>query len=565
VAARLPRLVSSLALLLFLVPVAAGLAGTLLPAFDWLPALGRTRPSAEPWRALLAAPGLASAVAATLTSGVLGTIAALLLAVLVLAACHDRPAMRLVRGLLAPLLAVPHLATAIGLAFLLAPSGWFARLLSPWLTGWQRPPDLLTVNDPWGLALALGLALRETPFLLFVLLAAETQVDVRHQLAAGRALGCGSAEAWLKLVLPQLYPQIRLPLWAVLAYGLSTVEMALVLGPTSPPTLAGLLLHWFNDPDLGLRFQAAAGALLLLALVLAVIALWRLAEAGVARLARPWVLAGPGRLADALARSLGAAGLALVYGLGATAILALALWSLADRWSFPAVLPESLSLTAWARQGVRLAEPLWTTLALGLASSLIALVLALWLLQSMAAGRVARSGPSLRLLYLPLIVPQISFVFGLQILLLTLDLDGTLTGVALAHLVFVLPYTILVLEGPWRRLYPAYAEAARSLGHSPGSVLFRIELPLLLRPILAALAIGFSVSVAQYLPTLFAGAGRIPTLTTEALALAVGADRRHAAVAGLWLAALPLAALALALVAPAWRREGENQPAAARR
>ena len=46
------------------------------------------------------------------------------------------------------LLAVPHLASAIGTAFLLAPSGWLARLASPWLTGWERPPDLLTVNDP---------------------------------------------------------------------------------------------------------------------------------------------------------------------------------------------------------------------------------------------------------------------------------------------------------------------------------------------------------------------------------------------------------------------------------
>ena len=75
---------------------------------------------------------------------------------------------------------------------------------------------------------------------------------------------------------------------------------------------------------------------------------------------------------------------------------------------------------------------------------------------------------------------------------------------------------------------------------------------------------GFSVSVAQYLPTLFIGAGRFPTLTTEALALALGGDRRLAAVAALLLAALPLLALAAALavpLSPPWPPRARLRPA----
>jgi putative thiamine transport system permease protein len=37
--------------------------------------------------------------------------------------------------------------------------------------------------------------------------------------------------------------------------------------------------------------------------------------------------------------------------------------------------------------------------------------------------------------------------------------------------------------------------------------------------------VGFAVSVAQYLPTLFVGAGRFNTVTTEAVTLASGAQR----------------------------------------
>ena len=44
-------------------------------------------------------------------------------------------------------------AFAIGLAFLIAPSGWLLRLLSPWATGFEAPPPWPTTQDPWGLGL----------------------------------------------------------------------------------------------------------------------------------------------------------------------------------------------------------------------------------------------------------------------------------------------------------------------------------------------------------------------------------------------------------------------------
>ena len=54
------------------------------------------------------------------------------------------------------MLATPHAAFAIGLAFLLAPSGWLLRALSPWLTGFDFPPPWPTTQDPWGLGLIAG-------------------------------------------------------------------------------------------------------------------------------------------------------------------------------------------------------------------------------------------------------------------------------------------------------------------------------------------------------------------------------------------------------------------------
>src|SRR3546814_10354568 len=96
---------------------------------------------------------------------------------------------------MAPLIAVPHAAVALGLAFLIAPSGWLVRLVSPWATGWELPPDVATVQDPNALALALGLNVKELPFLLLMTLAALGQVRADERLAVARSLGYGPVTA----------------------------------------------------------------------------------------------------------------------------------------------------------------------------------------------------------------------------------------------------------------------------------------------------------------------------------------------------------------------------------
>ena len=75
---------------------------------------------------------------------------------------------------------------------------------------------------------------------------------------------------------------------------------------------------------------------------------------------------------------------------------------------------------------------------------------------------------------------------------------------------------------------------------------------MLLTPVLTAAAIGTAVSVAQYLPTLLVGGGRVTTLTTEALALASGGNRRLTAAYALLQTLLPIAGFLLASAVPRW-------------
>ena len=555
------RWVPALTLGLFLAPVGAGLIGTWLPAFGFFPALGGTEIGLAPWRTLFDYPGLGTSVWLSLCSGVLATAVSMGLTIGFVAACHNTPVFARLRRLLAPLLAVPHLAIAVGLSFLIAPSGWILRLMSPWATGWQVPPDVALVQDPYGLALTLALVVKETPFLLLMTIAALDQARAGDRLAVARSLGYGPVTAWVKTVLPAIYPQIRLPIYAVLAYSLSVVDMAIFLAPQTPPPLAILVFRWFNDPDLAMRFVGAAGAVLQLALVMAAICVWRLAEWGADRQGRRWLTAGGRGGTGRFARKVAGSAMTGLYGIAAASLLGLALWSVARRWPYPEALPVSWTLDNWVRQAYGLWWAGGTTLLTGIAAAAVALALTLGCLENEQRRGLTTSGRGLWLLYAPLLVPQVGFLFGVQVLLVRLDFDGTWIALIWSHLLFVLPYVFLSLADSYRRLDPRYARAALCLGASPNRVFWRVKLPMLVRPVLFAAAVGFAVSVAQYLPTLFAGAGRFATLTTEAVALAGGADRRVLGVYAFLQALLPLLAFAAVLAWPGRRHRASAAPA----
>jgi putative thiamine transport system permease protein len=149
------------------------------------------------------------------------------------------------------------------------------------------------------------------------------------------------------------------------------------------------------------------------------------------------------------------------------------------------------------------------------------------------------------IIYLPLMIPSIAFLFGLVWLQEAVHSKATFINVALAHLLFVLPYVFLSLATSYRLLDSRYAQVAASLGASPIKIFLQLSLPQLLMPIMMASALGLAISFSQYLPTLLVGGGRLNTVTTEAVSLANGASRRTSAVYALIQMLLPAIAFSL--------------------
>jgi putative thiamine transport system permease protein len=329
----------------------------------------------------------------------------------------------------------------------------------------------------------------------------------------------------------------------VLAYGLTVVDVALIVGPGSPPTLAVLAWQGLTDANVARNTQGAASALLLTA-VLALLVVGGIFIAGaLGRLARRRATDGVREPPPRTDRpELAQAALGLVAALYAAVVLALLVLSVAGVWTFPALWPQVLSAAAW-EQVAHSAPTVGFTAVLALAASASAVVLTVAWLEAAPPHWDGRITP---LVLAPLVLPQLVLMVGLYQGALALRIDGTALGLWWVHTLMALPYVYIALAPAWRSFDRRLEWTALALGRRRLVFWWRVKWPLLAAPLASALAIGFAVSVAQYLATQFIGAGRHATVTTEAVTLASGGQRTLAAAFALLQALLPATAFALA-------------------
>ncbi|MBB1277433.1 ABC transporter permease [Pseudoalteromonas sp. SR43-3] len=537
-------------LALLILPVLGGLISVLLPAFGYAPVLEQTTFSLQGFNALWQTPGLTQMVTLSVATGLISTLLAFIITLMILAAFFNSPWLNRIQRLLSPILVIPHAAAAIAVGFLIAPSGMISRLASPWLSGWELAPNGMFPHDSFGISIILGLTLKELPFLLLMALGVLAQPELgkklRQQHKVALNLGYCPMTAFFKVILPSLYPLLRLPLLAVLAYASASVEMPLILGPNTPPTLAVAIMHWFNDVDLNLRIKASAGALLQLAVTGGLLALWLGAEKAVKVLFSDSLTNGVREYGGFYWQKITVVLTTLVISFILLSLIGLVMWSVAGFWRFPDAMPEQFTLLHFKSALMQMSSPLFNTLAIGLVTTLFAIILTLLCLESEQLSDKPISRFTSLIIYLPLLVPSIAFLFGLVWIQQLVNNQAAFFNVVLTHLLFVLPYVFLSLASSYRRLDPRFAHVAASLGAAPCKVFFKVKLPQLFAPILIAAALGLAISFGQYLPTLLAGGGRIATITTEAVTLANGASRRTSAVYAIMQMALPLIGFILA-------------------
>ena len=495
-------LLACAAMLAIYLPLAPALAMLLTPALY-----------GDNWRALFADAQFWQSLTATLVSTTLAVVGALAIALSSVAALWPGASWQRLSARLPLLLAIPHVAFATAVLLLFADGGVVYRLL----------PFVSAPYDRYGIGLGITLAVKESAFLLWVIYGVLRSQTLSQQATVLQSLGYGRGQTLWWLIVPAIAPTLAAVSLAIAAWSVSVVDVAIILGPGNPPTLAVLSWQWLNQGD---ALQQAKGLLacLLLSGLLGLYAgvgyamwrVWRRVVPTFSGVRRPSQIRWPGVSLAVLLPLCGVLCSLLLVVIAADASLR----------------PDLLS----------------TSLTLALGSSGVALVVSLLWLE---AGLLRFS----RWIWLPIALPALPLAVGQYRVALMLGIDGEYGAILWGHLLWVVPWMLLVLQPAWQRLDARQMLVARTLGWSRIRIFYRLKLPLLIRPGLAALAVGFSVSIAQYMPTLWLGAGRFATFTTEAVALSSGGGSSALAGQALWQLLLP--ALFFALTAYGSRRAGD--------
>jgi len=170
-------------------------------------------------------------------------------------------------------------------------------------------------------------------------------------------------------------------------------------------------------------------------------------------------------------------------------------------------------------------EALLLTLRLALSTTallvLIALPLASWIVRGQGFGRALVQA----IVALPLVLPPTVLGFYLLVMMGPLTPVGRLlirlvghplafsfTGLLVGSILYSLPFAVQPLVSGFSSVDPAYVEAARGLGASPGRVFRTILLPLSRRSLLTATILTFTHTVGEFGVVLMLG-GNIPGST----------------------------------------------------
>lgn len=127
---------------------------------------------------------------------------------------------------------------------------------------------------------------------------------------------------------------------------------------------------------------------------------------------------------------------------------------------------------------------------------------------TLAAYGLSRSSSRLRaplalLFFLPITLPGLFIGIALLVSLDRVRVDLSLKTVVLAHLIYVLPYFILMARAALDRLDPALEEAAADLGADPLKVFTRVTLPQIWPILTGASCLAFALSFDEFIITFF--------------------------------------------------------------
>jgi spermidine/putrescine transport system permease protein len=160
-----------------------------------------------------------------------------------------------------------------------------------------------------------------------------------------------------------------------------------------------------------------------------------------------------------------------------------------------------------------------TSIILGLLTALISTTLGVLASLALVRYRVPGANAISTLLIAPILVPEVVLAVALLLFLNFLGVNKSFGLLLAGHVIFTLPFVILVVQARLVSIKRDVEEAAMSLGASPVQTFFQITLPLMMPAVLAGALFAFTISFDDITGTLFWKPGGVETVPTQIFAM----------------------------------------------
>ena len=536
---RLAKVLAIFLGILIIIPIIFGFIGFFLPSFGYFPILGKSEFNLNYFYISFNIAGISKSIIMSLFTGLGSTLLALFFSQVILLYFFKTRAYNYIKIIISPLIALPHITMAIGLIFLFSPSGLFFRLFSPWLTGFDRPPNFFIIPDEYGFFLILGLILKEIPFFILVSLSAIQQFSARQIFDLGKSLQNSNFSSWCILIFPLIYKKIRLVIFIVIAFTASVVDMSLILAPSTPSTLAIRILQIYQSSDIDSFFIASNLALIQLLIIIILLLSWMILERIVKHKLFFIFFMKILSFKIFFLKNLIFASAAILFSLSVLGIFSSLLWGFSKNWYFPSFFPNSIDIDTFINFYNENKFIVFISIFISVVVSFLSSLLTIIWVELMDILKMKKLYLEW-IIFIPLFIPQISFLIGLQSFIILFNFDSFLIPLIIIQLFYVIPYSFIILAPSLREIKKDVIRVAASLGKNRFQRLVQIKLPIIMSSFLTSFAIGMLVSFSLYIPVYFIGAGRVTTLTVEALNLALSGSRQDLGVATFFQIIIPI-------------------------
>jgi putative spermidine/putrescine transport system permease protein len=219
-------------------------------------------------------------------------------------------------------------------------------------------------------------------------------------------------------------------------------------------------------------------------------------------------------------------------------LLNLLLWTVAERWYFPHVLPLDYGFSVWTRvfspRGNAM-DSLKNSILVAVLTVIVSLALAIPAGYALARLKLPLRSLILLAFLIPQAFPNLPVYVNIARMFYQIGLNGTITGVVLVHAVHGLVYAVWIATAAFSAVDVELEQAARSIGAGPLRAFRDVTLPLAMPGLMASAIFVFLESLDEFTGSYFVGAPDVNMLPLLLYSAGAGGNYQIASITALLL------------------------------